>query len=237
MNKYLVCSFALIVSLMLGSAVITGTEAEENTSEGIPKALHHYLLDYDVVIDIGHGGVDSGTLHGDLLEKNLNLEIGAKLYHILKEKGYRVGITRLHDYALSDDAAIKTRLSRHKSDLTQRRLVAEGIQPKLFISIHVNFSSHRYIKGPLILYQNQAESYLFAELLQLELNGLAHTSKRSLLGNKYYLLKNINPPSLIAEIGYISHSGERKKLQNPLYQQQIAEHMSKAVDQFLLLYP
>lgn len=236
MFKYLLCSFTLIICLMLGSA-ISEAEAKENTSEGISNDLHHYLLDYDVVIDIGHGGVDSGTLHGDLLEKHLNLEIGAKLYYILKEKGYRVGITRLHDYALSDDSTLKQRMSRHKRDLNQRRLIAEGTKPKLFICIHVNFSSHRSIKGPLILYQNQAESYLFADLLQLELNELARTSKPSLLGRNYYLLKNISPPSLIAEVGYISHSGEREKLQDPMYQQQIAEQISKAVDQFLILYP
>lgn len=234
MNKYKLCSLTLIILLMIGSSI---ARAEENTSEGIQKDLHHYLLDYDVIIDIGHGGIDSGTLYGELLEKKLNLEIGAKLYYLLKEKGYHVGVTRLHDYALSDDSTLKQTRSRHKRDLNQRRLIAEGINPKLFISIHVNFSSQRYIKGPLILYQNQAESYVFAELVQMELNELARTNKRSLLGSKYYLLNNVNPPSLIAEVGYISHSGERRKLQDPSYQQQIAVQMSKAIDQFLLLYP
>lgn len=230
----MLCSLILLLSWLFGTSI---TWAEEIASNGIPKELHHYLLDYDVIIDIGHGGIDGGTSHGELLEKQLNLEIGAKLYYFLKEKGYRVGITRLHDYALSDDHTLKQSKSRHKRDLAQRRLIAEGVKPKLFISIHVNFSSQRYINGPLILYQNQAESYLFAELLQMELNELSRTNKRSFLGSNFYLLKSVKPPCLIAEVGYISHAGERKKLQDPSYQQQIAEYMSKAIDQFLLLYP
>jgi N-acetylmuramoyl-L-alanine amidase len=225
-------SCVLVFMTLLIGPTITWAEKDE-----IPKQLHQQIFDYDVIIDIGHGGIDGGTSHGEILEKNLNLEIGEKLYHDLKAKGYRVGITRLHDYALSDDSSYQGIKSRHRRDLKQRWLIAEGIKPKLFISIHVNYSASRSTRGPLILHQNQAESFLLAELLQQELNQLAQIDKRSIQSNYYYLLQNMCQPCLITEVGYISHPTERKKLQDPSYQQQIVEHISQAIHQFFILYP
>jgi N-acetylmuramoyl-L-alanine amidase len=234
MKKFIVIYtiLILILSLLLYPS-ITWAESEEV----IPEQLHQQIFDYDVIIDVGHGGVDGGTSYGNILEKNLNLEIGVKLFHLLRAKGYQVGITRLHDYALSDDSPFHNIHSRHRRDLRQRWLISEGLKPKLFISIHVNYSGSSSTEGPVIIHQKQAESYLLAGLLQNELNQLAQTNHSNKQSSYYYLLQNMEQPCLIAEVGYISHPGERQKLQDPSYQKKMAEHMSQAIHQFFILYP
>lgn len=232
MGKYFI--FSILICCLFTSSYSSSTLASENETS---EELSPRLFRYDIIIDVGHGGIDGGTSYGALLEKDLNLAIGVKLFKHLKAQGYQVGITRLTDYALSDDSTYTWMKSRHKRDLTQRWLIAEGLKPKVFISIHVNFSPHRYNKGAVILHQKQAESYLLAELIQKELNELTQTHDRQKMTQYYYLLKTINQPSLIAEVGYISHPHEREKLQNEGYQQELAEKMSNAIDQFFLLYP
>jgi N-acetylmuramoyl-L-alanine amidase len=230
---YLIC----ITLTLSGYFHIYPSAALADKDEVIPKQLHRHIFDYDVILDVGHGGIDGGTFYGNILEKNLNLEIGVKLYHLLKAKGYQVGITRVHDYALSDDSPFNGIHSRHRRDLRQRWLIAEGLRPKLFLSIHVNYSGSRSTNGPVIIHQKQAESYLLANLLQNELNQLAQTNHSNKQSHYYYLLQNIEQPCLIAEVGYISHPGERQKMQDPTYQKKMAEHMSQAIDQFFILYP
>ncbi|HHY83574.1 MAG TPA: hypothetical protein GX505_13000 [Clostridiales bacterium] len=54
-----------------------------------------------VIIDPGHGGVDSGAAYGGLYEKNLALDMGLKLREMLKQAGATVYMTRSDDRYLS----------------------------------------------------------------------------------------------------------------------------------------
>lgn len=226
----------LLLSLLAPSFV--GAVTEE-VSDILPKKnIVPHFLSYDVIIDVGHGGIDSGTYYGDIYEKKLNLEIGVKLYQELQNRGFKVGITRLKDYALSDDYWNKRLIkSRHSRDLQQRFMISEGLEPKAFISLHINSSTSKSAKGPVILYQNQAESYVLAQLLQAELNDLYASSNRSRIAKHLFLLEYIHQPALIAEVGFLSNPEERELLTDPDYQQKIATHMANAFDQFFLIYP
>lgn len=223
----------LISALLAGLFLCLPQEAASQEERSFPERL----LNYDVIIDVGHGGIDGGTFYGAVLEKDLNLSIGIKLYHELKNLGYQVGITRVHDYALSDDYTSDKIKSRHKRDLTQRWLIAQGLRPKLFISIHVNYSSSKEPRGPMIIYQKKGESYLFATLLQRRLNQFTNQKQTSISSSKYFLLKTIKSPALIAEVGYISNPQERQLLQDDHYQKQLAQTITQAIEDYFTLYP
>lgn len=79
--------------------------------------------DYVVVLDAGHGGHDSGALCAGKQEKDLVLQITTKLYHALKDEGYKVYYTRGSDKFLT---------------LGQRTRMADKKDAKVFISIHAN---------------------------------------------------------------------------------------------------
>jgi N-acetylmuramoyl-L-alanine amidase len=199
--------------------------------------LTEKLLRFDVIIDVGHGGIDGGTSAGNILEKDLNLQISSRLYSELQKRGFQVGITRLHDYALSDDSPFQTIRSRHKRDLIQRKMIANELKPKVFLSIHMNHSPLRYVHGPLIIYQQRAESFLLAQQLQDSLNQTAQTNKSSYPSQRYYLLQTVQSPTMIAEVGYLSHRIEREKLVQPDYQQRIAVSIANAIEAYFFLYP
>ena len=54
-----------------------------------------------IVIDPGHGGVDSGATGNNQLEKDFTLKISKYMYDRLKELGIPVEITRETDITLS----------------------------------------------------------------------------------------------------------------------------------------
>lgn len=64
-----------------------------------------------VIIDPGHGGVDSGARGSNLLEKEYNLLISRYMYDRFKELGVPVYITRDSDTTLEPTDRIKKIMS------------------------------------------------------------------------------------------------------------------------------
>lgn len=90
--------------------------------------------DIIIAVDPGHGGVDPGTigLHGTE-EKTITLAIGKLLARrIDEERGMRAVLTRDKDVFVP---------------LRERREIARRAHADLFVSIHCNAVSDRYIKG------------------------------------------------------------------------------------------
>ena len=54
-----------------------------------------------IIVDAGHGGIDSGAVGNGLQEKNLNLEAARYIFNRLKELGVDVKITRDTDETIS----------------------------------------------------------------------------------------------------------------------------------------
>ena len=63
---------------------------------------------YRIVVDAGHGGVDSGAVSGNLLEKDFNLQAANYMYNRFRELGVPVTITRDTDKTLSRTERLNT---------------------------------------------------------------------------------------------------------------------------------
>ena len=86
-----------------------------------------------VVIDPGHGGIDSGTTGVDgLLEKNLVLDESLRLKKVLQKRGYVVHLTRDSDIYIP---------------LPERVSIARGYQADLFISLHADSNPDTGVNG------------------------------------------------------------------------------------------
>ncbi|MFW5438802.1 N-acetylmuramoyl-L-alanine amidase [Paenibacillus apiarius] len=202
--------------------------------EGQP--LSNVFLSKLVLIDAGHGGIDGGTSHGDVLEKNINLAIAKKLYLMLKARGIPVILNRTGDYALSDDNRWSATRSRHRKDLAQRRQLSEEIPVSLFISLHVNWSKNSAARGPVVLHQNEGRSRMLAKLIQDSLNSMFGTRFQPELGKTYYLLRRVQQPAVIVETGFISNARDRSLLTQPRTQREIAARISDAIVHYQLLF-
>jgi N-acetylmuramoyl-L-alanine amidase len=86
-----------------------------------------------VVIDPGHGGIDSGTSGIDgSMEKNLVLDEGKRLARVLQSRGYVVHMTRDTDIYIP---------------LPERVSIARGYGADLFISLHADSNPDVTVNG------------------------------------------------------------------------------------------
>ena len=194
---------------------------------------NNHLHATDVLIDVGHGGKDGGTVHDQLLEKDLNLMVAKELYKQLSAQGLRVVLNRTADYALSDDNGWLKVRSRHMRDLAQRKELAKQLNPQLMISLHVNWSPNPKKNGPLLLHQKNEESLLLANHIQDTLNQLYGTHTLPVFGKTFFLLNHVPCPTVIVEMGFISNSADRNRLTHAEGQKEIAAAISSGVKDYL----
>lgn len=204
--------------------------------KGVAAAERSPVSAVDVLIDVGHGRIDGGTSYGPLLEKDINLAIGKKLYHRLRKTGISVALNRMEDYAPSDDNKWLRSRSRHLRDLAQRKLLIDVLQPKLTVSLHTNWSKHAAARGPGVLYQSAPPSYIAAHLIADRLNGLYRTSAVPYVGRTFYLLNRTKTPTVIVEMGYISNASDRSMLTGAKGQNQITEAIASAILEYLFVF-
>lgn len=181
-----------------------------------------------IVIDVGHGGVDSGTTYGTILEKDINLAVGLKLYSLLQSHHVAASINRTTDYALSDDNPGKNG-GRHRRDLAQRVEIVNKLKPAFMLSLHVNWTSNAARSGPLVIYRkNQEQGKRLAMKLQQELNRLYGANTEPVASKSYYVLTHSRIPSVIVEMGFLSNKKDRQLLVTPQFQQKLADAIAKA---------
>lgn len=185
-----------------------------------------------VIIDVGHGGIDGGAHHGDLLEKDINLAIASKLYLLLRSQGIPAVMNRTGDYALSDDNRWHRTSSRHRRDLSQRKGLTEEIGSELLVSLHVNWAKNRVKRGPLVLHQSTGESALLAFCLQDALNRQQRSAGMPREGKPFYLLRGVEQPSVIVEMGFISNEADRSMLTDSQRQLEIAQAIALGIRQY-----
>ncbi|MED1560951.1 hypothetical protein AJ85_16470 [Alkalihalobacillus alcalophilus ATCC 27647 = CGMCC 1.3604] len=189
---------------------------------------------YDVVIDVGHGGVDGGTTIKGILEKEINLQFGLELYKELKADSYHVAITRIHDYALSDDY-IGRKTSRHQKDLLQRTMIVNSLKPKIFLSLHVNWAKNNRAHGPVVIYQKSDKSLFLAEVIQNHLNRYYQTERNPIKGKNYYLMNHTETASVIVELGFLSNWNDRVMLLDEQKRKEIVNTISSALEEYFTL--
>lgn len=219
---------AMIISLLTTLLSIpTQVLADSSDEQSIQYAFPHPVI----LIDAGHGGIDGGTSSGPLLEKDINLEIGKRLYMVLRSHGYTAILNRSGDYALSDDNRWLKSRSRHLRDLAQRKELSEQVPASIVISLHVNWGRNAARRGPLVLHQDEGQSAMLAFALQQALEDTYQLNMRRLpeLGNPFYLLKHTDPPAVIVETGFISNPEDRSLLSSPRGQQRIAEALYSGI--------
>ncbi len=95
-----------------------------------------------IIVDAGHGGKDPGAIRGTLLEKDLTLAAALELRRVLRQRGYRVRLTRDTDVYVS---------------LKQRRSRARKMGGDLFISLHADAVRRAGTRG-LSAYTHSAEA-------------------------------------------------------------------------------
>lgn len=194
-----------------------------------------------VVLDPGHGGVETGaTGENGLVEKDLNLEIANRTKALLEAQGATVVLTRTADYRVT---------------LQSRAAIVQALKPPVFISVHHN-GGH---DGPLdkpgseTYYQKASSAskrlagLLYEELLDafddhdgVSWHGNVDAGAKYRLndeGGDYYgiLRRTGGVTAVLSEALFLSaHPSEAALLAKPEVQQAEAEAITRAVRRFML---
>ena len=159
-----------------------------------------------IVIDAGHGGVDSGASGNGIIEKDMTLAISKYMYDRFKELGIPVAMTRTTDEELTSSTRPKRALEKFGNG-----------RDVIIISNHINAGG---ADGAEVIYALRNTSTLSEKIL----NNLAQEGQQSrkyyqrrLPGNPskdyYYMLRETpNAEAIIVEYGFLDNKADAEDL-------------------------
>ncbi len=226
-----------LLALLAGQADAAKFVQKPSASPSGRQEERQQMLGHDqriILIDAGHGGIDGGTSHGDILEKDITLAISKRLFLLLRSDGFDAILNRTGDYAPSEENRWLRSSSRHLRDLAQRKELAEMLPANVVVSIHINWAPSPSKHGPLVLYRQEGRSFLLARSIQDQLNHLYDIHAAPRAGKPFYLLNKITATTVIVEAGFISSPADRSKLCTPHGQEEIAEAIAGGIAAYLM---
>jgi len=192
-----------------------------------------------VVIDAGHGGYDTGAIgRMGLKEKHVALDIARRLKLQLEGQGLQVMMTRKEDNFIS---------------LYHRTYIANRAQGDFFISIHCNASRDREVDGFEVYHVSPSEedaerfdsgaeastvdapqtfynsSVELAKFITSAMEEHLPLPNRGVKSARFFVLKGVEMPAALVEVGYISNRSEEGLLRKKSYRQDIAEAVAAGV--------
>jgi N-acetylmuramoyl-L-alanine amidase len=221
---------SIIMTLMFViSMLIVGKEASERTGGEAVTGTKGYC----VVIDAGHGGDDPGKVGvGDVLEKDINLEIACIVRDYLEAEGINVVMTREDAGGLYDADASNKKVQ----DMKRRIAIIDETNPDIAVSIHQNSYPEEYVHGAQVFYyEGSTEGKRLAEEIQMQLIEKADPDNTRVIkaNDSYYMLKKTGVPIVIAECGFLSNYEETGKLCDKEYQDRIAWAIHMGIIRYL----
>ncbi len=194
----------------------TDSETSEtpNTPE-VPIIDSTKYAGFAVMIDPGHGGNDGGTSSGDVIEKDVNLNVSLKLAEHLKAQGVEVFMTRDHDDYVS---------------LEERVYKTNQTTADFFVSLHCNyFEEDSSIDGFEAFYCIDSPSDIYAENIVAKAQEDSNIAIRGAKANNYYVTRKVEMDGILIEMGFLSNTEECSKLGSEEYQEALAKAIANGI--------
>ncbi len=207
--------------------IMIGVEPEK-------PVLSYGIAGMKIVIDPGHGGVDSGAIgrQTGVKEKDVTLDISKKLARTLSQAGAMVVLTRETDTDLSAGEG-ESLLEKKRIDLSRRVALAKKIEADMYLSIHTNADpSPRWHGAQTFYYSKSEEGQQLANCIQNELVRILGNNNRKAKEGVFFIMEKNSMPTLIIEVGFISNPDEEKLLGDDIYQTKIAHAILSGIVQY-----
>jgi N-acetylmuramoyl-L-alanine amidase len=213
-----------------------------------------------VVIDAGHGAHDPGAPGIDgLQEKDVTLDVALRLRTLLEAEGYETVLTRDRDVYLpleertaiantsrgdlfisvhcnASDAGNLSGIETYYLNLaSSRRAMATAARENSMALANMSDLQHLLKE---IYTSKMDESSRFADAVQRTLHGTLRRKYADVkdLGVKqapFYVLIGAQMPSILAEISFINHRTEGKRLAQTAYRQLVAQALADGVRRYV----
>ncbi|UCC69471.1 MAG: N-acetylmuramoyl-L-alanine amidase [Armatimonadota bacterium] len=220
---------AVALKELVGHAVVT--------EEGEVRVLvgRFPLSELKVVVDAGHGGHDTGAIgRSGLEEKEINLDIARRVYRLLQGMGVKVRMTRV------DDNPVRpwTRGNRkeQREELLARCKIADEMDADLFVSIHANAraTNPTEYRGTETYYRKE-DSAALARAMQKEVVGAVGLPDGGVIRHPkpIIVLHGTKMPSVLVEVGYLSHEADEAELATPELRERAAQGVVNGVRRYV----
>lgn len=183
-----------------------------------------------IILDPGHGGLDPGATFKDVYEKDYNMDFASTLKYVLEKNGASVILTRDGDY----DLANSTSTHRKKNDFDNRIKLINDANPDLYISLHMNYLNDSFYFGSQTFYSTTNEqNQILANTMQDNLNNFFSFNKEAKkISDSIYMYKNIEPPGVLIEYGFISNANDRKNLKQEKYRTDLSNVIVESIIEY-----
>lgn len=188
---------------LIGLAFLAMTLSFTNTSKNI------------IVIDVGHGGKDNGVIVDGFSEKEVTLTIANKIKELNKNPHLEIILTRDTDQFIT---------------LEERTKQINEINPDLVISLHANYTKDKSKRGTeLFISDYNPQQEKSKKLAQSFLNSM---DKETVVLKKanFDVLKNVNCPSILIELGFLSNDKDKTLLTSEEGQVKIANSILNVIN-------
>jgi len=168
-----------------------------------------------VVIDIGHGDKDPGAQFENVSEKDLVLSIAKKIVDQHSNNYLKIVLTRYSDEFLS---------------LEDRTKKINGLNPKFVISLHTNLNEDESKKGTeLYISKNNKEAEKSKQLAQ-NIAATFGIENDQIKNADFGILKNVNSPAVMIELGFLSNDEDRKIMTSEIGQIELAHKILSVIN-------
>lgn len=170
-----------------------------------------------IVLDPGHGGVDSGVKKDEFQEKEIVLAIAKRIKERNPFPDTEFVILRTNDEQISNE---------------NRAKIMNSFHPDLVLSIHVNSNVKSTIKGlealvsPMNPCYEEAKSY--ADKINQNLTALGFENLGTKESNTK-ILRDSSAPTVMIHIGHLSNEEDKAIVTNPKNYDQIADQILAAL--------
>lgn len=183
-----------------------------------------------VVIDPGHGGQDSGTVHSGILEKDLALDIARRIERLLQAKAVPTLMTRTGDNYIS--LAGRAASANREADAIFVSIHFDEAQPAA-TGVETYYAAHQSSRKPLIAAwlpflqtvstdDGNFESQSLAGFVQEALVAKTQAINRGTRAEQFFVIANVRHPAVLVEGGFLTNKDDVMKLTNEAYREQLA---------------
>ncbi len=225
----LLCTYLLVFGFIKTATVNDSVIPVDGTLNGTMPTI---------ILDAGHGGIDSGCVSvNGAEEKDINLSIMLRLRDMLEAGGFEVIVTRDTDRSIHD-SGVQGLGQQKLSDMQNRLEIINSYDNAIFVSVHQNqFTDSRYSGAQMFYPADDARSEQLAAILQRQFVSLLqpdNNRETKPVTDEIYLLDNANCPSVMAECGFLSNPEESALLESEEYQAKVAFTIFSGICEYVI---
>lgn len=227
-----------------------------------PLAALFNLQVRTIVLDPGHGGVDPGTVGSQgTFEKDIALDVALRLGRRLEKHGYRVLMTRNGDRTVSLRERVEFANSQPTDLFVSIHLNDFPVDSVNAVETYFFGANSERRSLRVAEKENVGADYTVADFNGMiqrvsttvklqESRHLARAIQRSVFGKKqqlalpvsnwgvksgpFVVLLGSEAPSVLAEIGVLSHPDDERRLQTAAHREQLASYMEEGILTYLI---